>query len=85
MLKLGAGGGATYSSLIHVLRHLAPLQVASQNSQAVLISYFIAILRSVSCRAACIVREGEGLLNYNRSCWAIARTLMKDARRGLIR
>ena len=38
-----------------------------------------------SCRAAWIVREGEGLLNYKRSCWAIARTLMKDARRDLIR
>ena len=43
---------------------------ASPNSQAVLIFYFIAILRFVSCRAACIVREGEGLLNYKRSCWA---------------
>jgi len=58
---------------------------ASPNSQAVLISYLIAVLRFVSSRAACIVREGEGLLNYKRSCWAFARTLMKDARRGLIR
>ena len=48
-------------------------------------SQFIDTCSSGSCSTAFVVQEGEGLRNYNRSCWALARTLMKDARRDLNR
>ena len=43
------------------------------------------VFRLVHVLPACVVREDGGLRNYNRSCGHLARTLMKDARRGLKR
>jgi len=52
----------------------APGQAAAQAERSTRPDFCLILFRSVSCRPvadfAFAMREGEGLRNYNRSCWA---------------